>query len=181
MPTDQNYYRRSIAYPGSLLVLLACLAGCGGANAIAQQAQHRSFAQLSRGAGGEALQTLPLVLHFQPGDRLAIALRLDSSLATLNGLDGPLEPDAPSLTVTREFWLLLPTEGPPRVSLDGVDFERSASEPNSFGIGIDFTGEAPVLRARLRIRAEPERLTASATPESAVQPGNKGTVLAAGE
>src|SRR5262245_58178895 len=140
-----NYYTRS----NYLVLVLALLCSCAGANQIARNATHLAFADLNGPNRKQALAAIssgPTIIHFKRGEQIPLDLALDSRL---------IELDAPRLTLVakRDFDLLLRPDGPMRVSGDGADFE--AEHGNYYGVGFDVEREAATL-LRVKFGVLPE-------------------------
>ena len=123
----RNYYSRSI-----LIVVLAAAStfGCASASSVAASAPVVKYASFARDAGKSNWQR-PVVLAFVPGDRIPIDFDLDSTLVTRRG------PSRVDLEVTRPFFMLIRPDGPPKVSLDGKDFDENHRGYFRAGIGAD--------------------------------------------
>ncbi|HEY6881431.1 MAG TPA: hypothetical protein VI299_25575, partial [Polyangiales bacterium] len=131
--TEGSMNRFVNVYYASVLVCMQ-LCGCGHAlNRQAARAPH--YRLVSPEIAGQALmdsfQHLPVVLEFQPGDKLPLELMLDSLLLTLVPTPNRLE-----LVAQRQFFLMIRENGPPVVSLDGVDFSERRKGYFSAGFGI---------------------------------------------
>ena len=122
----------------ALAALLALFAvGCGASNNQVAKSARRvpvaHIAELPPAERPKALATLPVVL--------------ESALVELKSEGGGL-----TLVARRTFYVLLRPEGPPAISLDGVDFEQPAK--NSFGVGFEAKEGAPAkVRAAVRWHA----------------------------
>ncbi|HKP63334.1 MAG TPA: hypothetical protein VJV78_41650 [Polyangiales bacterium] len=145
MDTAFKYYKRS-----SYLLALLCLgSGCAGANQVARNAAHLTYAELNGPNKKQALATIaggPTVIHFKRGEQIPLDLALDSRL---------IELDAPRLMLVakRDFDLLLRPDGPMRISGDGADFE--GEHGNYYGVGFDVEREAATL-LRVKFGVLPE-------------------------
>ena len=143
-----KYYARS-SDVGLFALLLCFVAGCAGANQVARNAPHLTFADLNGPNRQHALATVaggPSVIHFKRGERIPVDLALDSRLIDLEG-------SGLTLVAKRDFDLLLRGDGPLRVSGDGVDFE--SDHRNYFGFGFDVERDKPtVLRVKFGVLPE---------------------------
>jgi hypothetical protein len=124
--------RRSTYYTGSTMLLLA-LTGCASLNSRAAGASRVPFASMAEDKNqAMKLQTLPVVLVFEKGDHVPVRFDVDSALFEL--APRPLNFE---LIASQRFYLLLLPDGPPRVSLDGVDFEKVHKNAFRFGFYAD--------------------------------------------
>ena len=136
--------RSRFHYYGCSMLLLAALSACAGPNQVARTATRLSIQELDTGdraAVLSRLSRLPVVLHFQKGDRIPVHFTLDSEFAAL-------EVQPWTLVAKRDFYLLLRADGMPLLSRDGVDFEAPRKNKNSFLFGFALEGQRP---AELRI------------------------------
>jgi hypothetical protein len=151
-----NYYDHSNSrlgwYVAPLLALLAI--GCGASNTQVARSARRvpvaHMADLTPDERTKALATLPVILEIRKGDKFPVEPALESSLLALH-TEGTWTVEA-----RETFYVLLREEGPPAVSVDGVDFDQPAQ--NSFGAGIDSQkGEPTKVRLALRWHAPAEK------------------------
>ena len=156
-----NYYDHSInarrGRPRARLLLAAALAllatGCGASNnQIAKTARRVPVAHISELPPGEratALASLPVILEIRKGDSFPVEPVLESALVALHAEGNWV------LEAKETFYVLLREEGPPVVSVDGVDFD--APGKNSFGIGFDSRqGQATKVRVAVTWHAAGE-------------------------
>jgi hypothetical protein len=136
---------RSIALA---LLLPLLLAGC----APARPAQHVRFADVA-GSGFRVDWTRPLVLEFQPGDRLPVHLALSDQLFDLSPAAPPLE----LVAKRRGFVRIEP--GQVSASLTGDDFDTKPLAPGTFNFGISVTRQGTWLALAVTTprHAEPTR------------------------
>ena len=161
MPTARpNYYSHSNNFPlvHRRTPLLAAVLGlfalaCGASNNQVAKSARRvpvaHIASLPEAEREKALTGLPLILEIRKGDVFPIEPRLESRLVALR-TEGTWKAEA-----LETFYVLLREEGPPIVSLDGIDFEQRAH--NSFSVGFDAKKDQPTkLRIALTWRAPGE-------------------------
>jgi hypothetical protein len=130
---------RRWAHPFPLLALALFALGCGASNSQVAKSARRipvaHFATLPPAERATALSSLPVVLEIRKGDTFPVEALLESSLLELHT-------EGAWAVIAREtFYVLLREEGPPAVSLDGVDFETPAK--GSFNVGVDAKPEQP--------------------------------------
>jgi len=94
-------------FPGALAMAVLALAGCGS-----------TMPELPPVRPGAIATTvsprLPLLLQFEPGDRIALDVGIDGDLMEVEGQGSEL-----TVVVKRRFYVLMTEDGPPRISLDG--------------------------------------------------------------
>lgn len=90
---------------------------------------------------GVDLTKQPVVIEFQPGDVLPLALVVDGDL-----IGTPRDREPTPLTVKRHFFLRVSSSGL-EVSLDNVHYGTKPVQPGrfSFGVGFDKTGTRATL------------------------------------
>ncbi len=76
---------------------------------------------------------LPVILEFQPGDRLAVALSFNGQMFRLEPSEPPLE-----LVATRHCYVRIDQDGF-RTSFDGRDFDAKPEAPGRFFAGFSNT------------------------------------------
>jgi hypothetical protein len=152
---NSNYRLRPLAALFASPLLASVLLACGASSAqMARESPHVPIAHISElpeAKRASALASLPVVLEVRKGDRFPIEAVLDSTLLKLDS--------AGTWTVEalEPFYVLLRPEGPPLLSIDGVDFEQRMH--NSFNFGFNAQKDQPTrIRLALRLRApEPAR------------------------
>lgn len=149
----QRYYRRSSRATIWLRLFalgLTMLAGaCATPNATARHARRLMFADLDgpdRVSLARHLGEGPSIIHFRKGDRIPVALAIDSPLFELEGAGGV------ALTVQRDVYLLL-HDGPPLLSADGHHFEAAAKNYFMFGFKV-MKDEPASLQLKVGLRPE---------------------------
>lgn len=87
------------------------------------------YADVDKGALQAFTGEVPLIVEFQPGERLPVSFSLTADVFKL-------EPEHPALelVVTQHCFLRIGPDGF-RMSLDPENFDRKPSEPGSFRIG----------------------------------------------
>jgi hypothetical protein len=129
--------------------LLCLVAGCAGPNASAAHASRVSLSDLQgeqRAAALSRLTQLPAVVALKRGERVPLSLAIDSELFGLEG-------SGLMLVAKRDFFVLVRQDGPPLLSLDGIDFEQR--HQNSFFLGFDVEKGRPTeLRLGLGVWAK---------------------------
>jgi hypothetical protein len=111
-----------IRYRAFSIALFVAAAGC----AHDATAKRVTLAELDRGALANWQADGPLIVEFQPGDRLPVQLAFQSQFFELSAPEAPLE-----LVATERSFVRFDENGI-RTSSDGVDFEASA--PGRFGV-----------------------------------------------
>jgi hypothetical protein len=150
-----NYYDHSKCSRGSFAALLAfCAAACGASNNQVAKTAPRvpiaHIATLAPEARAQALARLPVILEIRKGDTFPIEPLLESRLVALHTEGGW------TVEALETFYVLLPEEGAPVVSLDGVDFEQRVQ--NSFGAGFEAkAGQPPKVRLAVKWYAGAEQ------------------------
>jgi hypothetical protein len=131
-----------------LFVLSLGTSACSNLNARAAEAPRVPFASLTaRHDLASLIGTKPVVLVFEPGERVPVRFELESMLMRTDR-----EPVTFELVAKRRFFLLLLPDGPPKISQDGVDFE--AQPKNSFKFGFAVTRSKAELVLGIGIRRE---------------------------
>jgi hypothetical protein len=125
--------RHARYYVCSSALVLVLSSGCASVNSRAVNAPRVPFATLAQDRDHAVkLQSLPLVMVFEKGDRIPVRFDAESALFEL----AP-RPVGFELVASRRFYLLLLPDGPPRVSVDGVDFEKVHKNTFRFGFMVD--------------------------------------------
>jgi hypothetical protein len=123
----------SKSYLCSFLLVVALACGCTSINSRAANAPRVPFATLAQDRDHAVkMETLPLVMVFEKGDRIPVRFDAESALFEI----AP-RPVGFELVASRRFYLLLLADGPPRVSIDGVDFEKVHKNSFRFGFMVD--------------------------------------------
>ena len=142
-----NNYVCSIGCFAWLLVATAC----AGPNQLAHGAPRVDFGDIALGQEhptiAQSFGKGPFILHFRAGDDVPVELALESRLFRL---------DAGSwkLVAKRDFYVLFLTDGPPRLSEDGIDFEKR--DQGSFLLGLRLQrGKPAAVQIRLALHPEP--------------------------
>jgi hypothetical protein len=112
----------------SFVVIAGLLMGCG----AAAPAQHLRFADAAT-QGGRLDWTRPIVLEFQPGDRLPVRVAFSDQIFELT-------PDVPQLELVAKRHGFVRIDGH-RItgSLSGEDFDASPLAPGQFRFGLALT------------------------------------------
>ena len=113
------------------------LAACAGPNQVARGAPRLSFKQLETERSPELvsrLGKLPYVLKFEAGQTLPVKFTLDSLVVDAKEADFVL-------VAKRDFYLLFQENGPPLLSLDGIEFEERPK--NYFRLGFKMQKAEP--------------------------------------
>jgi hypothetical protein len=87
------------------------------------------FADIGKGALKEYDGTRPLIVEFQPGERLPVDVQLRGEGFELDPQHPPLE-----IVVKEHCYLRVGSDGF-RMSLDGQNFDAKPSKPGTFQIG----------------------------------------------
>jgi hypothetical protein len=118
----------------SLLGLLfAATNGC----AASPPPFHARYAEIGKGALAEYRGDRPLVVEFQPGERLPVDLRIESEDFELVPAQPPLE-----FVAKRRVFVRFGSDGM-RMSSDGVNFDQKPREPGRFQLGFSATKTTP--------------------------------------
>jgi hypothetical protein len=119
-------------YACSVCALIAGGSGCANLNARAAEAPRVPFSSLSvRHDEAALIGRHPVVLVFEPGERVPVRFTLESAIMRTDR-----DPVTFDLVAQRRFYLLLLPDGPPRISLDGVDFETQPKNSFKFGFAV---------------------------------------------
>jgi hypothetical protein len=140
-----NYVRSTIG----LASLLAATA-CAGPNQLARGAPRVDFNQIALGQEHPTLAQRfgrgPFILHFRAGDEVPVDFALQSRLFRL-------DTGSWKLVAKRDFYVLFLTDAPPRLSEDGVDFEKR--DQGSFLLGLRVRRGKPA-DIQIRVAVHPE-------------------------
>lgn len=125
---ELNNYTRSI---WGCLVLVLAAAACAGPNQLARGAPRVDFRDIAAGQSHPVVAArfgrVPFILHFRAGDEVPVDFALQSRLFRLDSSSW-------KLVAKRDFYVLFLTDGPPRLSEDGINFETH--DQNSFQLGL---------------------------------------------
>lgn len=105
------------------VALCTALAGCAASVPDVQPVRPANI-------DASAKPTLPMVLLFEPGDRIPVDLGIDGDLMALEGSQEPAV-----VVVKRRFFLVMTDDAPPRISLDGKSLGQ-VSGSVSVGLGV---------------------------------------------
>ena len=125
-------FRRESKYWPLIGLLLAAVGGCASPAPF-----HARYADIGRGALAHYTGREPLVVEFQPGDRLPVELRVESEDFELVPAEPPLE-----FVAKRRVFVRFGGDGI-RASSDGVNFDQKSREPGRFQLGIHATKTSP--------------------------------------
>jgi len=78
---------------------------------------------------------LPLLVEFRPGDELPLEVRIDGDLLQTEATAQPVP-----VLVKKNFYVLITSDAPPRISLDGQTIARV---PGQLSIGLGVSQQGP--------------------------------------
>lgn len=114
-------------------LLAAAVSGC----AASPPPFHVRYAEIERGALANYRGAEPLLVEFQPGDRVPVDLRVETEDFEFVPAQAPLE-----FVAKRRVFVRFGKDGI-RASSDGVNFDKKPREPGRFSIGFGANKTAP--------------------------------------
>jgi hypothetical protein len=140
---------RQVRLFNSILAVAVMLTAACGAQAV--PARTLSYAELVKNpaSGRHAFDGGPLILAFEPGDRLPIDLGFDDESFALDPASPPL-----ALVAKERCYVRIDEHGV-RSSRDPARFDEKPKAPGSFMLGFSHRDTGPSLQVRVRTPRKP--------------------------